>query len=218
MAETSKNVLKLVIADDHAVVRKGLAAFIEIAPDIELVAAATTGAEAIDAARRANPDIVLLDLLLPDKPAAETIAAIKSSSPDSEVIVLTSYEGHEQIGPVIKAGALSYLLKDTLPDDLISAIRRAARGERTISPQVAHGLLVHRAQGGEDRPLHDDLTARELEVLQAIAEGRSNSEIAGALGISGKTVKSHVGNILAKLCVADRTQAAVYAWREGVVS
>ncbi|MEL6317809.1 MAG: response regulator transcription factor [Pseudomonadota bacterium] len=218
MTDPARETLSLVIADDHAVVRKGLAAFIETAPDIRLVAMAASGAEAVDAVASHRPDVALLDLLLPDAPAEATVARIKAAHQGTAVVIITSHEGMEAVRPVMRAGALSYLLKDTLPADLIEAIREAGRGRRALSPQVARALLAETARTRREPPLHETLTARELEVLRLIAEGAPNAEIALRCGISNKTVKSHVGSILSKLYVADRTQAAVYAWREGIMS
>ena len=203
--------ITLVIADDHARVRKGLTAFLATAPDIAVMAVAACGAEAVEAAGRHAPDVVLLDLFMPDQPAVETVRRIKRISPRSQIVIVTSHEGDEHVAPVTRAGALSYILKDATPDELIAAVRRAAAGESTLSPRIAKALVAGAAKA------HDELTERETEVLHRIAEGLSNQEIAARLKISEKTVKSHVGNILGKLYLTDRTQAAVYAWREGIV-
>ncbi|MEO1367760.1 MAG: response regulator transcription factor [Acidobacteriota bacterium] len=208
--------ISLVVADDHAVVRRGLKAFIETEPDIELLEAADSGRRAVEAAARHSPDVMLLDLLMPDQEAAETVRQVKACSPRTQIVVLTSHEGEEQVVPVTKAGALSYVLKDTTPEQLIDAVRRAKGGQSTLSPRIDRKLLLEITEAGEPAP-HGDLTARELEVLRAVAEGFSNRRIAEEFGISEKTVKSHVSNILSKLYLADRTQAAVYAWRRGLV-
>ena len=185
------------------------------------MAVAAGGMEAVIAAKKHAPDVVLLDLFMPDQPAVETVRQIKSASPRSQIIMVTSHEGDEYVLPMTQAGATSYILKDTTPEDLINAVRKAAAGESTISPRVARALVtvVTQARGGKalESPLHEDLTEREMEVLQCIAEGLSNMEISARLNISEKTVKSHVSNILSKLYLADRTQVAVYAWREGIV-
>jgi two-component system, NarL family, response regulator LiaR len=212
--------ITLIIADDHAMVRKGLTAFLATAKDIEVMAVASKGAEAVDAAKKHAPDVVLLDLFMPDQPAIETVRQIKKISPRSQIIIVTSHEGDEYVSAMTQAGVISYILKDTNPEDLISTIRKAAAGESTISPRIAKALLAvvakARATVGDDN-FHEDLTDRQMEVLQCIAEGLSNAEIAERLNISEKTVKSHVGNILSKLYLNDRTQVAVYAWREGIV-
>lgn len=215
--------ITLILADDHAIVRKGLTTFLSTAADIEVVATAECGSAIVIAAQQHAPDVVLLDLFLPDQPAIETVRQIKKVSPRSQIIMLTSHEGDEYVVPMTQAGALSYLLKDTLPDDIIMAVRKAAVGESTLSPRIAKALVtvVTRSRTTRALPhqqLHADLTEREMGVLQCIAAGLSNLAIANRLSISEKTVKSHVSNILSKLYLSDRTQAAVYAWREGIVS
>lgn len=211
--------ITLILADDHAMVRKGLTAFLATAEDVEVMAAASSGAEAVAAAKEYAPDVVLLDLFLPDQPAIETVRQIKKVSPRSQIVIVTSHEGDEHVVPMTQAGAISYILKDTTPEDLIEAVRKAAAGESTLSPRIAKALvtIVTRARAIPENQLHEDLTEREMEVLHCIAEGLSNMDIAARLGISDKTVKSHVGNILSKLYLSDRTQVAVYAWREGIV-
>jgi two-component system, NarL family, response regulator LiaR len=213
--------ITLILADDHAVVRRGLTAFLATAHDIDVVAVAANGTEAVAAVRKFAPDVVLLDLFMPDQPAIETVRQIKKVSPRSQIVVVTSHEGDDYVVPMTQAGAISYILKDTTPEDLIATVRKAAAGESTLSPRIAKALVsvVTRARAAstqESQP-HDDLTEREMEVLQCIAEGLSNIHIATRLTISEKTVKSHVSNILGKLYLTDRTQAAVYAWREGIV-
>lgn len=213
--------ITLILADDHEMVRKGLIAFLSTAHDIDVLALAAGGAEAVTAAAKHAPDVVLLDLFMPDQPALDTVRQIKKVSPRSQIIMLTSHEGDEYVVPMTQAGAISYLLKDTTPEHLIHAIRKAARGESTLSPRIAKALMqvVTRARAGKmhNSPFHEDLTDRETEVLHCIAEGLSNMDIAARLTISEKTVKSHVSNILSKLYLTDRTQVAVYAWREGIV-
>ncbi len=207
--------ISLTIADDHAVVRRGLIAFIDMADDIEIVAVAKDGAGAVEAARAHAPDVLLLDLLMPDRPAAETIAAAKRASPDTQVVILTSHEGDEFLAGAREAGALSYVLKDTPPEDLISVIRKARAGKATITTRLAQSTESREVEDEGDAP--EGLTLRELQVLRAIADGRSNRRIADDLGITERTVKHHVSNILSKLYLTDRTQAAVYAWRQGIV-
>ncbi|UJX41246.1 response regulator transcription factor [Desulfovibrio sp. JY] len=213
--------ITLILADDHAMVRKGLTAFLATAQDIDVLDVAECGAEVVAAAKKHAPDVVLLDLFMPDQPAVDTVRQIKKVSPRSQIIMVTSHEGDDYVVPMTQAGALSYILKDTTPEDLIRAVRKAAVGESTLSPRIAKALVtvVTRARaaktpGGQS---HEDLTDREMEVLQCIAEGLSNINIATRLNISEKTVKSHVSNLLSKLYLTDRTQAAVYAWREGIV-
>lgn len=213
--------ITLILADDHAMVRKGLTVFLATAQDIEVMAVATCGVEVVAAAKKYAPDVVLLDLLMPDQPAVETVRQIKRVSPRSQIIMVTSHEGDEYVVPVTQAGAISYILKDTTPEDLIRAVRKAAAGESTLSPRIAKALMTvvteARAAKKQENQFHEDLTEREMEVLQCIAEGLSNMDIGARLNISDKTVKSHVSNILSKLYLTDRTKAAVYAWREGIV-
>lgn len=211
----------MVLADDHAMVRKGLTSFLATAADIEIMAVATCGLEAVAEVKKHAPDVVLLDLFMPDQPAVETVRQMKSVSPRSQIIIVTSHEGDEYVVPVTQAGATSYILKDATPEDLILTVRKAAAGESTLSPRIAKALISiitdANAAKKEERPLHSELTDREMAVLQCIAEGLSNIEIGSRLSIAEKTVKSHVSNILSKLYLTDRTQAAVYAWRKGIM-
>ncbi len=210
--------ITLMIVDDHAIVRQGVRAFLDTQPDLKVVAEAGSGAEAIQLASEQAPDVVLMDLVMPEMDGVETTRRLKQVSPRSQVIVLTSYHEDEHIFPAIRAGALSYLLKDVAPAELAEAVRKAARGEAVLHPRVAARVVqeIHGARRDAVNPF-TELSERELEVLKLIAGGDSNEDIAATLVISEKTVKSHVSNVLAKLHVADRTQAAVYAWREGVV-
>jgi NarL family two-component system response regulator LiaR len=212
------NSVTVVIVDDHFVVREGVRALFETQPDITIVGEAASGEEAVRLCADYAPDVVLMDLLMPGLNGVEATRQIKQVSPRSQVIVLTSYHEDEHILPAIRAGALSYLLKEAGPDELLSAVQKAAWGETTIHSRVA-AKMMRALQGAEakEESLVDDLSKRELEVLRLIAEGLSNASIGEALFISEKTVKSHVGNILSKLHLADRTQAAVYAWRRGLV-
>lgn len=213
--------ITLILADDHAMVRKGLTAFLSTARDIEVMAVAASGAEVVADAEKYAPDVVLMDLFMPDQPAVETVRRIKRVSPRSQIIMVTSHEGDEYVVPMMKAGAISYILKDITPENLIRTVRKAAAGQSTLSPRIAQALVTvvtqARADKTQENQLHEDLTEREMEVLQCIAEGLSNMNIGARLNISEKTVKSHVSNILSKLYLTDRTQAAVYAWRERLV-
>lgn len=210
--------ITVMMVDDHAIVRQGVRAFLETQSDLMVVGEAGSGQEAVQLAGELAPDVVLMDLIMPGMDGVETTRLLKQASPRSQVIVLTSYHEDEHIFPAIRAGALSYLLKDVAPPELADAIRKAARGEAVLHPRVAARVVqeIHGAKRDTFNPF-TELSERELEVLKLIAGGASNEEIAGTLVISEKTVKSHVSNILSKLHVADRTQAAVYAWREGVV-
>jgi NarL family two-component system response regulator LiaR len=210
--------ISLLIVDDHSVVRLGLRAYFGTLPDISVVGEAETGEQAVELARQHAPDVVLMDLMLPGLDGVQATQQIKQVSPRTHIIVLTSYHADEHIFPAIRAGALSYVLKDIDPDDLADAIRRAHAGEAVLHPRVAARLVqeIHGARGAGVNPF-TELTDRELEVLREIAAGQSNRDIAAALVISEKTVKSHISNILSKLHLADRTQAAVYAWQSGLV-
>jgi NarL family two-component system response regulator LiaR len=210
--------ITMLIVDDHAAVREGVRAFLEAQSDIAVVGDAASGTEAIRLATELAPDVALVDLIMPGMDGVEVTRRIKQVSPRTQVVVLTSYHQDEHIFPAIRAGALSYLLKDVGSQDLADAVRKAARGEAVLHPRVAARVVqeLHGAAQGAVNPF-TELSERELEVLRLVADGLSNEEIAQRLVISEKTVKSHVSNILGKLHVADRTQAAVYAWREGVV-
>jgi DNA-binding NarL/FixJ family response regulator len=212
------NSVTVVIVDDQFVVRQGVRALLETLPDISIVGEAASGEEAVCLCADQTPDVVLMDLLMPGMNGVEATRQIKQVSPRTQVIVLTSYHEDEHILPAIRAGALSYLLKEAGPDELLAAALKAARGETAIYPRVA-AKMMQALQGAESKAENpfDDLSKRELEALRLIAEGLSNAAIGEALFISEKTVKSHVGNILSKLHIADRTQAAVYAWRRGLI-
>ncbi len=208
----------VLLVDDHELVRKGVRGFLETQPDISVVAEAGSGEEAVVLAVEHAPDVALVDLVMPGMDGVEATRQLTARSPRTRVIVLTSYHEDEHIFPAIRAGALSYVLKDVGPEALAEAVRKAACGEATLHPRVAARVMQElRGSRRSDPNPFRDLSDRELEVLRLIADGLSNAEIARRLYISRKTVKSHVGNILSKLQLADRTQAAVYAWRQGVV-
>ncbi len=210
--------ITVLLVDDHRVVRQGVRAFLATQPDLLVVAEAEGGAEAVQLAAQYVPDVALMDLVMPGMDGVEATRQLKRASPRTQVIVLTSYHDDEHIFPVLRAGALSYLLKDVGVDVLADAIRKAARGEAVLHPRVAARVIKELQGGRHDHPnAFTELTDRELEVLRLIAGGASNSDIAVQLVLSEKTVKGHVSNILSKLQLADRTQAAVFAWREGIV-
>jgi two-component system, NarL family, response regulator LiaR len=210
--------ITVLIADDHSVVRQGVRVFLETQPEIEVLGEADSGEKAVEMSAEFAPDVVLLDLLMPNMNGVEATRQIKQASPRSNIIILTSYHEDEYIVPAIKAGALSYLLKDVSPAELVEAVKKASCGEAVLHPQIAQKLMKGLRETTETHPnLLNELSKREIEVLQLLAEGISNAEIANRLFISDKTVKSHVSNILSKLHLADRTQAAVYAWRNKVV-
>jgi len=210
--------LTVLLVDDHALVRQGVRAFLETEPDIVVVAEAASGEEAVRLAAEHAPDVALMDLVMPGLDGVEATRRLTRASPRTRVIMLTSYHEDEHIVPALRAGALSYLLKDVGPEDLVAAVRNAAAGEAVLHPRVASRVV--RELRGERRDMIDpwhELSDREMEVLRLVAEGLSNAEIAARLVIGEKTVKSHVSNILGKLQLADRTQATAYAWREGLV-
>jgi DNA-binding NarL/FixJ family response regulator len=211
-------VIRVLIVDDHSVVREGLRAFLELQDGIEVAGEAADGAEAIEQARRLRPDVVLMDLVMPRVDGVEAMRGLRGLSPETRVIVLTSFLEDDRLLPAIQAGAAGYLLKNVAPAELARAIRAAHVGEAIIDPAVAGRLVRAIAEGASVKvtePGH--LTRREHDVLELIVAGRSNKRIAVELGISEKTVKTHVGHLLAKLDVADRTQAAMLAIRDGLV-
>lgn len=209
--------ISVLIVDDHGVVRQGLRTYLELLDDIEIVAEAENGVEAVVLVRQYNPDIVLMDLVMPEMDGIEATHQVLEVSPTTKVIVLTSFAEDELVFPAIEAGAIGYLLKDVDPQDLHHAIQAVHRGETQLHPDITKKLIdrVTASQKGADT-VPGDLTPRELEVLALIAQGQSNREIATTLTISEKTVKTHVGNILSKLHLSDRTQAAIYAYKHGL--
>ena len=210
--------ITVLLVDDHALVRHGVRAFLETQSDIVVVAEADSGEAAVRLATEHVPDVALVDLIMPGMDGVEATRRLTARSPRTNVIVLTSYHDDEHVFPAIRAGALSYILKEVGPQELTDTVRKAASGEAVLHPRVAARVVreLHGARRDEPNVFHE-LSDRELEVLKLIAEGLSNTEISGRLFISEKTTKNHVSNILSKLHLADRTQAAVYAWRQGVV-
>jgi len=210
--------ITVMIVDDHEMVRKGAKGYLEAQPDITVVAEAESGEEAMRLAREYVPDVVLMDLVMPGIDGVEATRKVKDVSPRTQIIILTSFHEDEHISPALQAGAISYLLKDVRAQELIEAIKRASKGEATLHPRVAARLIKQFSQGEPDRShLFTELTEREVEILTLIARGFTNQKIAEELVISIGTVKGHVSNILSKLHLVDRTQAAVYAWQEGIV-
>ena len=208
----------MLIADDHPVVRKGIRHLLETEPGIELVGEAANGREAVRKFVDVKPDVVLLDLVMPELDGIGAIRAIKMADDHARILVLTTFASEDMLFPAIQAGALGYLLKDTEPEDLVQAIKRVHSGEVSLSPAIAQKVLGEISRRS-DRPLTTDpLTGREVEVLGLLARGLANRQIAGQLVISEATVRTHVGNILSKLHLASRTQAALYALREGLAS
>ena len=210
--------ITILLVDDHEVVRNGVRSYLETQPDILVVGEAGSGEEGIKLVAETIPDIVLLDLIMPGMDGVETTRHIKEISPRTQVVVLTSYHKDVHIFPALRAGAISYILKDIKMDKLADTLRRTVKGEVVLHPRVASRVLQNiRGDHDEDQALFANLTEREQEVLRVIANGLTNSQIAEKLVISENTVKGHVSNILSKLHVADRTQVAVYAWQQGLV-
>jgi NarL family two-component system response regulator LiaR len=209
--------IRVLIVDDHTVVREGLRAFLELQDGLEVVGEAADGRQALAQAELQHPDVILMDLVMPHLDGVGAMRELRRRMPEIRVVALTSFLDDERLLPAIQAGAAGYLLKDAEPDEVTRAVRAAHEGQAIIAPAAAARLVeaIARSDGGSTR---ERLTAREREVLELIAHGRSNKRIAFELGISEKTVKAHVGRVLAKLGVADRTQAALLAVREGLVS
>lgn len=210
--------IRVLIVDDHLVVRTGIRALLSPEPDIVVVGEARDGAEAVAEALRLEPDVILMDLVMPQMDGIAAIERILSHQPTARILVLTSFEADDKIFPAIRAGALGYTLKDFGPAELVRAIERVYRGESSLHPAIARKVLQELAQPPKRPPTVEPLTEREVAVLRLIAHGQSNQEIAAALGIGEGTVRVHVSNILSKLHLASRTQAALYALREGLAS
>jgi len=214
----SDEIIRILIVDDHAVVRKGIRALLATEPTLEVLDEAKDGIEAVAKFEKLKPDVLLLDLLMPNMSGIEVIRDLKGKYPEVKILVLTSFAADEQVFPAIKAGALGYLLKDTQPEDLINAIGQVFQGESFLSPAIARMVLEEVFKPGEKPLSPDPLTKREIEVLQVLAKGKSNREIGETLHITEATVRTHVSNILAKLHLASRTEAALYAIKEGVAN
>jgi NarL family two-component system response regulator LiaR len=210
--------IRVLITDDHAILRKGIRALLSTEADMEVVGEAANGVEALAQARALRPDVILMDLVMPEMDGIEATRRITAELPGVHVLVLTSFAADDKVFPAIKAGALGYILKDTGPADLVQAIRQVHAGQPSLEPAVALRVL-HELSHPPQQPLTPDpLTGRELEVLRLIAKGQSNKEIADQLIIAELTVRTHVSNILGKLQLASRTQAALYALKEGLAS
>ena len=215
------SVVKVLIVEDHDIVRQGLRYYLDVYEEIEVVGEAKTGLEAVALVREKVPDVVLMDLVMPEMDGIEATRELLALSPDTKVIVLTTFAEEQKVFPAIEAGATSYLLKDIKPPDLIDAIMAAHRGEAQLHPDIAKKLMsriVKSSREAQETTFLKELTKREMEVLRLIADGLSNRELAETLTISEKTVKKHVSSILSKLNLADRTQAAIYAHKHGLIS
>lgn len=211
--------IRVLLTDDHVIVRKGVGALLATERDIQVVGEAGNGAEAVAKAETLCPDVILMDLMMPELDGIEATRQITAKIPGARVIVLTSFAADEKVFPAIKAGALGYLLKDSGPEELVRAIHQVYRGEPSLEPSIARKVLFELAQPQKKQPLTaDPLTERELDVLRLIAQGCSNKEIAMKLSVSELTVRTHVSNILSKLHLASRTQAALYALQKGISS
>jgi NarL family two-component system response regulator LiaR len=212
--------IKVLIVDDHEIVRKGIRSLLSTEPDIAVVGEAADGAQAVTEAGTLCPDVILMDIVMPKVDGIEATRQITAGQPGRRVLVLTSFAADDQVFPAIKAGALGYLLKDSGPVELTRAIRQVHRGEPSLDPAIARRVLhelSHPLKEARGRT-PDPLTAREVEVLRLVAQGRSNREIAERLTVTEMTIRTHLSNILGKLHLASRTQAALYALREGLAS
>ncbi|HSJ52699.1 MAG TPA: response regulator transcription factor [Anaerolineae bacterium] len=210
--------IRILIVDDHAIVRKGLRALLVTEPGLEVVAEAENGQQAIAEARRLCPDVVLMDLVMPGIDGLEATRRITAEQPGVRILVLTSFAADDKVFPALKAGALGYLLKDSGPEELVQAIQQVHRGESSLHPSIARRLLQELAGPGHQGAESGMLSPRELDVLRLVAQGWTNREIAEGLGIGEATVRTHVSSILSKLNLGSRTQAALYALREGLAS
>lgn len=210
--------LRILIVDDHAIVREGQRALIDTEPGMEVVGEATNGNQAVEMANSLQPDVILMDLVMPRKGGIEAINEIREQNPQARILVLTSFSEDENVYAAIKAGAQGYLMKDASPQDILTAIRQVYRGEPSMDPAIAQKLMRELQRSTDLPPTEEPLTEREMEVLKLLAQGLQNTEIAEELVISERTVSTHVSNILSKLHLANRTQAALYALKEGLAS
>jgi NarL family two-component system response regulator LiaR len=214
---TDENVIRILIADDHRVVREGLRALIDTEPGMEVIGEAADGIQVVFKATELEPDVILLDLVMPGQDGIEAIRQITQQNLSARILVITSFTEDEKVFPAIKAGALGYLLKDFTPDELLAAIQDVYNGKPSLHATIALKLMRELSPTQETPPTELALTARELEVLKLVAQGITNKQIADVMAISERTVNSHIGNILSKLHLANRTQAALYAMRKGLV-
>lgn len=208
------NTIRVMLVDDHEMVRLGLKSYLNLQPDVEVVAEASDGEEGLAKALEVKPDVVVMDLVMPKMTGVEATLALLKEWPQAQIVILTSYLDNEKIYPVLEAGARGYMLKTSSADEILAAIRKVALGEYAIETEVEKKVEHHKSHPD----LHDDLTAREREILTLLAKGYDNQRIADESFISLKTVKTHVSNILSKLAVSDRTQAVVYAFQHGLVA
>jgi two-component system, NarL family, response regulator LiaR len=212
----TKKPIRLLVVDDQGIVRKGIRAMLAEVKGMEVLGEASDGLEAVDQAEALKPDVILMDLVMPRLDGIEAIRRIKAKQPEIQILALTSFVADDKVFPAIKAGALGYLLKDSDPEDLITAIKNVYRGQPFLHPSIARKVLEELNHPAGNPPTPEPLTEREVEVLQLVAQGISNTEIAEKLVISEATVRTHIGNILIKLHLANRVQAALYALRKGL--
>ena len=210
--------IRVLVADDHPVLREGLRALFATTPDMQLVGDASNGAEAVELARAVKPDVILLDLVMPHEDGIEVITAVKRENPDARILVLTSFAEDDKVFAVIRQGVSGFQLKDVLPGDLLQAIRTVAAGQSSLHPLIARKVLQQLSAGPRPAPARPALTDRELEVLNLVAQALDTEEIAERLSVSPRTVRTHISNLLGKLNLANRTQLALYALNEGLVS
>lgn len=208
--------IRVLVVDDHNVVRDGLIALLSAEPGMEIVGFGSDGIEAVELARELNPDVILLDLVMPRKDGVQAIQEIKLENPNARILVLTSFAENHQVFSAIKSGAIGYLMKDTSSEELIQAIRDTYQNKPALQPEIARQLMQDIQSQAEGIGSEESLTARETEILQQVALGKTNQEIADELVLSERTVRTHITNILAKLQLNNRTQAALYALREGI--
>jgi NarL family two-component system response regulator LiaR len=211
-------IIRLLVVDDHAVVRQGISAWIDSEVDLQLIGEACDGIEAVEKALALNPDVILMDLMMPKKDGIEAITDILREDPDAHILVITSFSEQIRAIPAINAGALGFIVKDTSPEEMLQAIRQVSQGNPWLSHEITRMLMRNRASKKPSTSLEDPLTKREIEVLKLIARGFSDVDIANELVISTTTVRFHISNILAKLHLKNRTQVALYAIKEGYVS
>ena len=209
-------IIRVLIVDDHTVVRDGLYALLSVEPGIEVVGSAADGEEAVQLAQTLNPDIILLDLVMPRKDGVQAINEIKQTNPEIKILVLTSFAENHQVYSAIKSGAIGYLMKDSSADELIAAIRDTYENKPVLQPEIARKLMRDIQTQEDEKSPKNTLTDREIEILRHVALGKTNQEIADELVVSERTVRTHITNILAKLRLSNRTQAALYALREGI--
>ncbi|HSR29709.1 MAG TPA: response regulator transcription factor [Anaerolineae bacterium] len=210
--------IRVLIADDHAILRKGIRALLGTEPDIDVVGETADGLETVAQAKTLRPDVILMDLVMPNMDGIEATRQITSEQPGVRILVLTSFAADDKVFPAIKAGALGYILKDSGPEELVQAIHQVHQGQPSLEPSIALKMLQELSHPPQRPPTPDPLSERELEVLRLLAQGKSNREIADQLVITELTVRTHVSNILGKLHLASRTQAALYALKEGLAS